>query len=94
MAENQKKLVVFAGGSGGLGRHIVDDPSSLADQTREGVDVVKVNYSDHQSLLVELQGVHTVISCFIGIEESSMVSQLNLLDACLEAKVKRFVPSE
>ncbi|CAF3460786.1 unnamed protein product [Rotaria socialis] len=89
MAENQKKLVVFAGGSGGLGRHIVD-----ADQTREGVDVVKVNYSDHQSLLVELQGVHTVISCFIGIEESSMVSQLNLLDACLEAKVKRFVPSE
>ncbi|CAF3709153.1 unnamed protein product [Rotaria sordida] len=110
MAENKTKLVVVAGGTGGLGRHIVDgiintkkymvkvftrqDPLSLSDLTAKGVDVVKVNYADHQSLVFELQGVHTVIVCFIGIDESAMKSQLNLLDACLEAKVKRFAPSE
>ncbi|CAF3362219.1 unnamed protein product [Rotaria sp. Silwood2] len=110
MTENKTKLVVIAGGTGGIGRHIVNgivdtkkyivkvftrqDPLTLLDLTAKGVNVIKVNYSDHQSLVFELQGVHTVISCFIGIDESAMKSQLNLLDACLEAKVKRFAPSE
>ncbi|CAF0850072.1 unnamed protein product [Rotaria sordida] len=110
MTENKTKLVVVAGGTGGLGRHIVDsildtkkyivkvftrqDPLSLPDLTTKGVDVVKVNYSDHRSLVFELQGVHTVIVCLNGIDESAIKSQLNLLDACIEAKVKRFAPSE
>ncbi len=38
--------------------------------------------------------VHTVIVCLISIDDSFIQSQINLLDACLEAKVKRFAPSE
>ncbi|CAF5002203.1 unnamed protein product [Rotaria sp. Silwood1] len=110
MTDNKTKLVVVAGGTGGLGQHIVggivdskkyivkvftrQDPLSLPELTTKGVSIIKVNYSDHKSLVFELQGVHTVMVCFVGIDESAMRSQLNLLNACLEAKVKRFVPSE
>lgn len=110
MTENKDKVVVVAGGTGGIGRHIVDgiinvkkyklkvftrqDPSSLPELQAQGVDVVKVDYTDHKSLVSELQGVHTVIVCLVGTDEVAMKSQLNLLDACLEAKVKRFAPSE
>lgn len=110
MADQDRKLIVVAGGTGGIGRHIVDgiistkkysvkvftrqDPSSASDLTAKGVNVVKVDYSDHASLVKELKGVHTVISCAISIDDSYIPSQLNLIDACLEAKVKRFAPSE
>ena len=109
MAKHGGKLVVIAGGTGGIGRHIVDDilatnkhivkvftrqdPSAAADLTAKGVNVVKVDYSDHVSLVKELQGVHTVIACLFTADDSSIQSQLNPFDACLEAKVKRFAPS-
>src|ERR1700722_3286228 len=102
MAEHSQKLIVVAGGTGGIGRHIVDgilatkkhtvkvftrrDPSASAELIAKGVDVVKVDYSDHASLVKELQGVHTIISCLGSIDNSFTQSQLNLLDACLEAK--------
>src|ERR1700734_1254279 len=110
MTEHTGKLIVIAGGTGGIGRHIVDgilatkkhtvkvftrrDPSESADLIAKGVDVVKVDYSDHTSLVKELHGVHTVIACLLAIDNSFIQSQLNLLDACLQAKVKRFAPSE
>ena len=110
MIETSRKLVVVAGGTGGIGRHIVDgilaakkyslkvftrqDPSSVPELTAKGAKVIKVDYSNHQSLVQHLQGVHTVIVTLISIEESGITSQVNLLNACLEAKVKRFAPSE
>ena len=110
MTEHSGKLVVVAGGTGGIGRHIVDgilaskkhtvkvftrqDPSTVSDLTAKGANVVKVDYSDHASLVKELQGVHTVISPLISLDDSYITTQTNLLKACLEAKVKRFAPSE
>jgi uncharacterized protein YbjT (DUF2867 family) len=110
MGEQGQKLVVVAGGTGGIGRHVVDgilatkkytvkvfsrqDPSATSDLTAKGANVVKVDYSDHASLVKELQGVHTVIVCLISMDHSGIQSQINLLNACLEAKVKRFAPSE
>lgn len=110
MTETSRKLIVVAGGTGGIGRHVVDgilaakkhslkvftrqDPSSVPELTSKGAEVIKVDFSDHRSLVQHLQGVHTVIVTLISIEESSIASQVNLLNACLEAKVKRFAPSE
>lgn len=110
MAENNNKIVVVAGGTGGIGRHVVNGivaaknytvkvfsrqgSSSSSKLTIEGVQIVHVDYSDHASLVKELQGVHTVIVCLISLDESCIQSQINLLNACLEAKVKRFAPSE
>lgn len=105
-----KFVVVVAGGTGGIGRHIVDgivstkkytvkvfsrqESSASSDLTAKSVEVVKVDYSDHVSLVKELQGVHTVISCLLAVDGSYIQVQSNLLEACLEAKVKRFAPSE
>ena len=110
MAESGKKTIVVAGGTGGIGRHVVDGiaatkkyivkvftrqgSSSSSKLTTEGVEVIAVDYFDHESLVKELQGVHTVIVCLISMDNSSVHAQLNLLAACLAAKVKRFAPSE
>ena len=110
MAEASRKSIVVAGGTGGIGRHVVDgilaakkfslkvftrqDPSSVPELTAKGVEVVKVDYSDHRSLVQHLQGVHTVIVTLIALDDSCITSQVNLLNASLEAKVKRFAPSE
>jgi uncharacterized protein YbjT (DUF2867 family) len=110
MAEHSKKIIVVAGGTGGIGRHIVDgilatkkytvkvfsrqDPSTSSDLTAKGATVIKVDYSDRASLVKELQGVHTVIVTLISLDDSCIQSQINLLNASLEAKVKRFAPSE
>ena len=109
MVEGGKKTIVVVGGTGGVGRHIVggiaatkkyivkvftrQGSSSSSELTTEGVEVIAVDYSDHASLVKELQGVHTVI-CITSLDESAVQSQLNLLAACLEAKVKRFAPFE
>jgi hypothetical protein len=104
MTESSRKLVVVAGGTGGIGRHVVDgilaakkhslmvftrqDPSSVPELTAKGAEVVKVDYSDHRSLAQHLQGIHTVIVTLISTDEPYTDSQVNLLNACLEAKVK------
>ena len=70
MAEHGKKIIVVAGGTGGIGRHIVDgilatkkytvkvfsrqDPSASAEITAKGATVIKVDYSDRASLVKEL----------------------------------------
>jgi uncharacterized protein YbjT (DUF2867 family) len=110
MVDNTSKTVVVAGGTGGIGRHVVDGilaakkhtikvftrqgSSSSSVLATKGAQVIPVNYSDHTSLVKELQGVHTVIVCLSCADDSCIESQLNLLNACLEAKVKRFAPSE
>ena len=110
MTENNRLIIVVAGGTGGIGRHIVDGITATQKYTvkiftRQGsssssklnikdVEIVPVDYSNHALLVKELQGVHTVIVTLISDEESSLHAQLNLLNACLEAKVKRFAPSE
>jgi uncharacterized protein YbjT (DUF2867 family) len=110
MSNNSGIVVVVASGTDGIGRHIVDgivavekhtvkvftrgDPFSSSDLTARGVAVIRVDYSNGASLVKELQGVHTVIVCLFADDDSCLQSQLTLLDACLEIKVKRFAPSE
>lgn len=110
MSKNNGKIVVVAGGTGGIGRHVVNgivaakkhtvkvftrQSSSLSSNLpKNEVEIVKVDYFDHKSLVKALEGVHTVIVCLISLDDSGIQAQINLLDACLQAKVKRFAPSE
>ena len=110
MADVSRKTIVVAGGTGGIGQHIVggivaakkftvkvltrQDPSSASDLTAKGVEVIKVDYANHEQLVRALRGVHTVIVSLISMDASCIESQVNLLNAALEAKVKRFAPSE
>jgi uncharacterized protein YbjT (DUF2867 family) len=70
MTENSGKVVVIAGGTGGIGRHIVDGivaakkhtvkiftrrgSTSSSNLTSKGVQIVEVDYFDRASLVKEL----------------------------------------
>ncbi|KAJ3556667.1 hypothetical protein NM688_g1896 [Phlebia brevispora] len=101
--------VAVAGGSGGIGQHIVDGilatkkhevivlsrSQSHADLESKGVKIAAVSYTDPTSLDSALQGVHTVISTIADIDGDVWVaSQLALLEAAKRVGVKRFVPSD
>ncbi|KAJ4300819.1 hypothetical protein N0V90_002907 [Kalmusia sp. IMI 367209] len=59
-----------------------------------GVSFVKVDYSDSKKLLNILQGVHTVLSFVADQEDPTSPTQKQLIDAAIQAGVKRFAPSE
>jgi len=101
--------VAVAGGTGGIGRHIVEGilstnkhslialSRSSSNPTLEalGVQIIAVDYNDHASLVSALDGVHTVISTIGGANyEMIVTAQLALLRAAVDAGVKRFAPSE
>lgn len=101
--------VAIAGGTGGIGRHIVEGilenkthdlvvlsrQSSCPDLEKLGVRVVTVSYDDPSSLARALVGIHTVISTIAGTSYADVVTpQLALLEAARKAGVKRFAPSE
>jgi len=104
---DQMKKIVVAGGTGSVGRNIVDailatskysvivfSRQESADLVAKGVTVISVNYNDHNQLVKALENVHTVISCISDLNEACRDAQLALLKASLEAGVKRFAPSE
>ena len=61
---------------------------------RLGVTWVKTSYQDPKELRETLKGVHTVLSFIVTQSDPGNVSQKNLIDAAIQAGVKRFAPSE
>lgn len=101
--------VAVAGGTGGAGLHIVEaivatgkhevvvlSRKSESPQVEGlGARLITVSYSDPESLLAVLDGVHTVIVTINGFDEDATIKpQLALIDAAVKAGVKRFAPSE
>jgi uncharacterized protein YbjT (DUF2867 family) len=62
--------------------------------TVEGTTWVKVDYEDKSALVQALQGVHTVLSFIVVHLDLEGVAQRTLIDAAIEAGVKRIAPSE
>ena len=102
-------FVAVAGGTGRIGRHIVEAivatgkhtvvvlSRSASDSQLEaiGVKVIQVDYENHKSLVTALRGVHTVLSTLVSLDQQELgASQIALLNAAVEAGVKRFAPSE
>ncbi|KAF4984362.1 hypothetical protein FDECE_17111 [Fusarium decemcellulare] len=67
-------------------------PSDIED--RPGVTWEKADYNDKKSLKELLSGVEAVLSFVLAKHDSGNVAQKNLIDAAIEAGVKRFAPSE
>ena len=59
-----------------------------------GLEWVKADYGDPKQLAQILQGVHTVLSFIATVEDPASTVQKNLIDAAVQAGVKRFAPSE
>ncbi|KAJ4360048.1 uncharacterized protein N0V89_000607 [Didymosphaeria variabile] len=101
-------VVAVAGGSGGLGRALVDALKKstyksiiLARQVNPslenaiGVPVLQADYSDQDSLvqLLESHKIDTVISC-ISNYDNSQSTEINLIEAAERASVThRYIPS-
>ncbi|KAM0438463.1 hypothetical protein ACHAPT_001212 [Fusarium lateritium] len=100
--------IAIAGGSSELAREIIDklvatgkheitalvrkDPSQFPPLA--GVRWVQANYEDKAELVQLLKGIHTVL-CFIAVHlDPDNQAQKTLIDASIEAGVKRYAPSE
>ena len=96
--------VALAGATGNLGPAILTSllsasipttvltrPSS-ASKIPSGPTIREVDYTSHESLVVALQGIDVVVSN-LGFTDL-FTNQKALIDAAVEAGVKRFIPSE
>ncbi|KIM98295.1 hypothetical protein OIDMADRAFT_56667 [Oidiodendron maius Zn] len=99
--------IVVAGGAGNVGREVVHvilqqkkhevtifsrrDVSALI---QEGFNAVQVDYTDKDALIKHLHDVNTVLSFIIDPSDTSSIAQKTLIDASIEAGVKRFAPNE
>jgi len=68
-----------------------DKVKSLKDA---GVDVIQVDFNDHQSLQSACAGASCVVSTLAGLREVIVTVQSQLLDAAVSAGVPRFIPSD
>lgn len=67
-----------------------DTPTDLAS----GIEWRKIDYEDVAQVAEALEGVHTVLSFIAGPGDSAYLPQKILIDASIQAGVKRFAPSE
>ncbi|KAF5530034.1 hypothetical protein FPHYL_14143 [Fusarium phyllophilum] len=83
------KRVAVVGGSGHLGRE------SQAAELPKGVAWRQVDYNDKSALVGAMKGIDTVLS-FLAMLDQNEALELHkkLIDAAIEAGVRRFAPSE
>ncbi|RGP73559.1 hypothetical protein FLONG3_6296 [Fusarium longipes] len=101
--------IAIAGGAGNVGREVLDAllarnkheiillsrKDAPEKEVAPGVKWFKTDYQDVDKLAKILQGVHTVLS-FMSVSPGDTASntQKCLIDAAVQAGVKRFAPSE
>ncbi|KAJ3510642.1 hypothetical protein NM208_g15508 [Fusarium decemcellulare] len=100
--------IAIAGASGQVAREILDklvetgkheilglvrrDPASLP--SLPNVRWVQTTYDDKQELVKQLRGVETVLSFITNMDDPTATAEKRLIDAAIEAGVKRFAPGE
>jgi uncharacterized protein YbjT (DUF2867 family) len=65
-----------------------------AEEAASGVTWIKANYQDTKQLAKILKDVDTVLSFVTVQSDPGSIAQKNLIDAAVQAGVKRFAPSE
>ncbi|KAK7911073.1 NAD(P)-binding protein [Apiospora marii] len=102
--------IAIAGGTGQVSREIIDalvasgkhEITIFSRAVRaprllglpSGTKWLTVDYRDKNGLVQGLQGIHTVLSFVQLLSDPNQESQRNLVDAAIQAGVKRFAPSE
>ncbi|MEO5666464.1 MAG: NmrA family NAD(P)-binding protein [Bdellovibrionota bacterium] len=64
-----------------------------ADFKKLNVEIIEVNFNNRDSLLKACSGVECMVSNLSGDRDVIMKVQVELLNACIAAGVKRFIPS-
>ncbi|KAK9695956.1 hypothetical protein K7432_012719 [Basidiobolus ranarum] len=96
------KNIAVAGGSGGLGAFItkalIRSNYQVTVLTRDtktlvpGAKTVTIDYHNHDDLVEALRGIDAIVSTISGT--ALLDGQIILINAAVEAGVKRFLPSE
>ncbi|KAK2751973.1 hypothetical protein FQN55_008715 [Onygenales sp. PD_40] len=69
-------------------------PPSTNNNANENLTWRTVDYHDKSSLAAALRGTHTLLSFVQLLSDPGQIAQRNLIDASVQAGVKRFAPSE
>jgi len=59
-----------------------------------GCEVVEVDLNNHNALVKAMKGASVILSTLAGLRDVIVDSQTRLLNAAVEAKVDRFIPSD
>jgi uncharacterized protein YbjT (DUF2867 family) len=70
------------------------NPEKIAQLEQKGVKIFMVDMTNKSEIANACIGVHCVVSALSGLREVIIDTQKNLLDAAIEAKVPRFIPSD
>ncbi|CAI7662563.1 unnamed protein product [Penicillium glandicola] len=102
-------VIAVAGGTGGVGKTIVEklldsnfdiivlSRSVKQEFASQNIQNVQINYDDIPSMTHDLEqhNIHTIISAIGLVSDETSQSQLNLIEAAEKsASTKRFIPSE
>lgn len=91
------KIVTYLLTKGSEVRAIVrqeTDPKKIKELEEKGVLVATLDLSDKSQIVNFFEGAHCFVSALAGLEETILHTQKILLDAAIEAKVQRFIPSD
>jgi len=66
----------------------------LSELMQQGLQIAEVDFDDHQQLTKACSGATCFISALSGVRDVIVDLQNKLLDACVDAKVPRFIPSD
>lgn len=70
------------------------DPKKVKALEEKGVIVLETDMSNKSKLALHFEGAHCFVSALSGLEDTIIHIQRILLDAAIEAKVERFIPSD
>jgi hypothetical protein len=70
------------------------DPKKVKALEEKGVIVLETDMSNKSKLALHFEGAHCFVSALSGLEDTIIHTQRILLDAAIEAKVERFIPSD
>ncbi len=70
------------------------DVNKIKELEQKGVKVFQVDTRNRSEISKHLTGVHCLVSALAGLRETVIDTQKIFLDAAVEAKVQRFIPSD
>ena len=70
------------------------DPNKINALTQLGVKVFQVDTNITAQIAQHCIGAHCLVSALAGLRETIIDTQKNFLDAAVEAKIPRFIPSD
>ena len=91
------KIATSLLGRGATVRAIVrkgGDPERTQELRRQGARIVEVHFDSRPELARACEGAARVVSALSGLRDVVVDAQTRLLDAAVEARVPRFIPSD